>query len=207
MTLGKTTQDWDIDTLPNRLTIFRIILVPFIIIPLFLLSLDLGVLRPWKTLLSHSAAWIFVVAALTDFFDGHIARKRKVVTIFGHFLDPIADKFLVVSSLILLGGLGRVPQLIVVVLVLRELFITSLRLLAQERGLSVPVQLSGKLKSLTQMVALPLLMVGEVSLGSPTYLIGTILIYGASLLSLYSAVFYCLDILKKMRIKKRGDSP
>ena len=100
-----------------------------------------------KSLMGWAAAWIFVIASITDFLDGFIARKRKIVTVFGSFLDPIADKFLVVSSIIMLQALGRIPVLIVIVLVLREFYITSLRLLAGDRGLVIPCRPTRKMEN------------------------------------------------------------
>lgn len=150
--------EWEIDNLPNRLTMFRVILIPIILLSLFLnLSTSNFVINNIRTL-NYVAAWTFVIASITDFFDGYIARKKNIVTVFGSFLDPIADKFLVISSLIMLQALGRVHVLVVLILVLREMYITALRLLAMEKGLSVPVGTLGKWKTATQMVGIPLLM-------------------------------------------------
>jgi CDP-diacylglycerol--glycerol-3-phosphate 3-phosphatidyltransferase len=121
------------------------------------------------------------------------------VTIFGSFLDPIADKFLVISSLIMLLALGRVHVLIVLILVLREMYITALRLLAMEKGLSVPVGTLGKWKTATQMVGVPLLMANDKPWGLDMPLLGTIAIYLASLFSVYSALEYSLGLLKKIQ--------
>ncbi|MAF76746.1 MAG: hypothetical protein CME60_01195, partial [Halobacteriovoraceae bacterium] len=94
------SQEWEIDNLPNRLTIFRMLLIPIIITGLILNKTNVAWIEPYKLKLGYMAAWTFVLASVTDFFDGYIARKRGIVTVFGSFLDPIADKFLVVSSLI-----------------------------------------------------------------------------------------------------------
>lgn len=195
--------EWQIDTLPNRLTIFRVALIPIISGCLFLVMLDLPPFRNFHKLLGYIAAWTFVVAAITDFFDGYIARKRKIVTMFGSFLDPIADKFLVVTSLIILQGLNRVPVLIVIILVLREIYITALRLLAVERGLKVPVGGFGKWKTTLQMIAIPMLMAYDLPWGIPMITLGTIFIYLASVISLYSAAEYSLGLLKKLKAKRQ----
>ena len=193
--------EWSIDNLPNRLTIFRVILVPFVVTALFF-NLDfLEVSTKIKSFTGWTAAWIFVLASITDFFDGYIARKRKIVTVFGSFLDPIADKFLVVSSIIMLQSLGRIPVLIVVILILREFYITSLRLLAGERGLVIPVGQMGKWKTATQMVGLPMLMANEVPFGIPLPLIGTIAIYISAIISVYSATEYSIQLIKKIKAK------
>lgn len=190
--------EWDIDNLPNRLTFFRILLIPVIIASLFLPVSG----NEWAILntkmLGYIAAWTFVAASITDFFDGYIARKRNIVTVFGSFLDPIADKFLVVSSLILLQGLGRIHVILVIILVLREIYITGLRLLAKERGLSVPVGDLGKWKTAIQMVGIPFLMAYDKPWGIPMPLIGDFCIYLASFLSIFSAFQYSLGLLRKI---------
>jgi CDP-diacylglycerol--glycerol-3-phosphate 3-phosphatidyltransferase len=150
-------------------------------------------------MLNYLAAWTFVAASITDFFDGYIARKKNIVTVFGSFLDPIADKFLVISSLIMLLALNRVHVLIVLVLVLREMYITALRLLAMEKGFSVPVGTLGKWKTATQMVGVPLLMAYDKPWGLDMPLLGTIAIYLASLFSLYSALEYSFGFLRKVQ--------
>tara|TARA_R110000868_G_scaffold159516_17_gene388450 strand:+ start:5924 stop:6562 length:639 start_codon:yes stop_codon:yes gene_type:complete len=201
----KTTNphEWEIDNLPNRLTMFRVLLIPVIIGSMFANTLVWDWVIPWHKTLGYIAAWTFVAASITDYFDGHIARKRNIVTVFGSFLDPIADKFLVISSLIMLQELGRVPGLLVVVLVLRELYITSLRLLATERGLSVPVGQAGKWKTATQMVGVPLLMAFDRPFGIPMPELGFGLIAIASLLSVFSALEYSLGLLRKLKAKRK----
>ena len=108
-----------------------------------------------------------------------------------------------ISSLILLLALGRIHALIVIILVLREIYITSLRLLAIERGFSIPVRAFGKWKTGLQFVAIPLLMVYEEPYGIPMPLIGRTLLYLASFFGLYSALDYGLDLVKKIKAKKR----
>ncbi len=214
MTEDLTPQnEWEIDNLPNRLTIFRILLIPVIIISLALQGTN--VMLPYHYFLGHLAGWFFVAASITDFLDGYIARKRKIVTVFGSFLDPIADKFLVVSSLIMLLALGRIPSLIVIVLVLREIYITALRLLAHERGIIVSVASMGKWKTALQMIGIPMLMINYPLLGLPLPTIGLIMMYITTFLSIYSATEYSLETVKKIKnvmlekIKKnqiKGDS-
>jgi CDP-diacylglycerol--glycerol-3-phosphate 3-phosphatidyltransferase len=200
--------EWDIDNLPNRLTMFRVILIPIILLSLisvqYQIKIDKDVYLPTK-LLNYIAAWTFVAASITDFFDGYIARKRGIVTVFGSFLDPIADKFLVISSLIMLLALNRVHVVIVLILVLREMYITALRLLAMEKGLSVPVGTLGKWKTATQMVGVPLLMANDIPWGINMPLLGTIAIYLAALFSIYSALEYSLGFIRKVqKIRREG---
>lgn len=198
-TLDNPSMEWDIDNLPNRLTIFRLVLVPLVVAAL-MFNLDFFEIdQELKSILGWTAAWIFVAASITDFFDGYIARKRQIVTVFGSFLDPIADKFLVVSSILMLQALDRIPVLLVIVLVLREFYITSLRLLAGDRGFKIPVGEMGKWKTATQMVGIPMLMANEKGLGIPFPIIGTVAIYLSGIISVYSATDYSLSLLKKIR--------
>jgi CDP-diacylglycerol--glycerol-3-phosphate 3-phosphatidyltransferase len=191
--------DLEIDNLPNRLTLFRMLMIPVIVLTLYFdidTPTDLISVRKY---LGHIACWIFIAAAITDYFDGYIARKRDIVTVFGSFLDPIADKFLVVSSLIMLLALHRVHAIVVIILVLREMYMTSLRLLAMTENISVPVNNLGKWKTAAQMVAIPMLMIHGRFLWLPMDKIGTILIYVAAFLSLLSALIYSLSLVKKLR--------
>lgn len=197
--LSHHPSEWDIDNLPNRLTMFRVILIPIILLSLFFNLTSYPWVLTHIKLLNYTAAWTFALASITDFFDGYIARKKNLVTVFGSFLDPIADKFLVISSLIMLLALNRVNVLVVLVLVLREMYITALRLLAMEKGLSVPVGTLGKWKTATQMVGIPLLMANDRVLGLDMPLLGTVAIYLASLFSLYSAMEYSVSFIKKIR--------
>ena len=121
------------------------------------------------------------------------------MTVFGSFLDPIADKFLVISALIMLQAMNRVHVLVVLILVLREMYITALRLLAMEKGISVPVGTLGKWKTATQMVGIPFLMANDVFLGINMTLLGTIAIYLASIFSLYSAGEYSFGLIRKIQ--------
>lgn len=191
--------DLEINNLPNRLTIFRMLMIPVIVLTLYFDKDTPTDLISYRKYLGHIACWIFVVAALTDFLDGHIARKRNIVTVFGSFLDPIADKFLVVASLIMLLALDRVNAIVVIILVLREMYMTSLRLLAMTEDIHVPVSSLGKWKTTAQMVAVPMLMINEKFLGLPLPQIGTVLIYISALLSFLSALLYSLSMIKKLR--------
>ncbi len=194
--------DLEIDNLPNRLTFFRMLMIPVVVSALYFGQHTPVALTDYKHWLGHVACWIFVVASITDFLDGYIARKRNIVTVFGSFLDPIADKFLVVSSLIMLLALDRVHPIVVIVLVLREMYMTSLRLLALTEGVDVPVSSMGKWKTGTQMVATPMLMIYDNFLGMNLPLIGTVLIYISALLSMWSALLYSLSMIKKLQEKR-----
>lgn len=194
--------DLEIDNLPNRLTIFRMLMIPVIVLTLYFDMDTPYELKTYRKYLGHIACWIFIAAAITDFFDGYIARKRNIVTVFGSFLDPIADKFLVVASLIMLLALDRVNAMVVIILVLREMYMTSLRLLALTEDISVPVSSLGKWKTTAQMVAIPMLMIHGRYLWLPMDKIGTVLIYIAAILSLLSALMYSLSMIKKLRERR-----
>lgn len=191
--------EWEIDNLPNRLTMLRVVMIPIIIFSLFFTTKDERLSADLVNTLNWVAAWTFVAASITDFFDGYIARRRNIVTVFGSFLDPIADKFLVISSLIMLLALERLHVLIVLVLVLREMYITALRLLAMEKGLSVPVGALGKWKTATQMVGIPMLMAHANPFGIPMIKIGEWLVILATVFSLYSALEYSIGLIKKIQ--------
>lgn len=201
--MSSIDSELEIDNLPNRLTLLRVILVPVLITCLWLNKFPVSGLEAYKDELSWIAAWIFTAASITDFFDGYIARKRGIVTVFGSFLDPIADKFLVVSSLIMLQSLGRVNEIVVIILVLREMYMTSLRLLAMNEGITVEVSSLGKWKTATQMTAIPLLMIYQKWWIIPMGLIGTVLIYIASFLSLFSSVLYSLGLIQKLKLNRK----
>ena len=202
-------QALQIDNLPNRLTIFRLILVPVVVGCLLMIDPEYkNVSGISSSTLGWLAGWLFVLASITDFFDGYLARKMNLNTIFGSFLDPVADKFLVVSSLIMLLELKRIHVLIVVILICRELYITSLRLLAKTQGVEVPVGQMGKWKTAVQMVGIPQLMAYETWWVFDFPLIGTICLYIASFLSLASAFRYSLKLvqqIRKHRLKKKRE--
>ena len=140
--------------LANKLTVFRMILVPVLVIIPFLNL-------PGEWLGISTAFWvmdaIFILASLTDKLDGYIARSRNLVTTFGKFLDPLADKILVLSALVMLVEFGRMPAWIPVIVLAREFIVSGYRLVAVEKGGKVvAASIWGKLKTATQMVAITL---------------------------------------------------
>jgi CDP-diacylglycerol--glycerol-3-phosphate 3-phosphatidyltransferase len=194
--------DLEIDNLPNRITFFRMLMIPVVVLILYFHEEPPAFLLDYRQYMGQIACWLFVMASITDFFDGYIARKRNIVTVFGSFLDPIADKFLVVSSLIMLLALDRVHPIVVIILVVREMYMTSLRLLALTEGVEVPVSSMGKWKTGAQMVAIPMLMIYDEFLWMDLPLIGTILMYISAFLSLWSALIYSLHMIKKLQEKR-----
>ncbi len=140
--------------LANKLTILRIILVPImVIIPFFNIEGDL-----WRIPITYLIIdVIFIIAALTDKLDGHIARTKNQITTFGKFLDPIADKIVVVTAMIMLVEFGHLPAWIPIIVILREFIVSGYRLVAvQKNGNVIAANFWGKLKTVTQMVAIAL---------------------------------------------------
>lgn len=135
--------------LANKLTMFRIILIPFFLLALYLLPF------PWGR---YIGVGLFIVAALTDFADGYIARKYKMITNFGKFMDPLADKMLVGAALIYLTESQIVPAWATVVIISREFLISGFRLIAAEKGQVIAAGFWGKVKTAFTLVALPVLL-------------------------------------------------
>ena len=142
--------------LPNKLTILRVIMIPFFVF--FELAFYGEVWAKWI------AFAIFIAASLTDKADGYIARKYNLVTNFGKFMDPLADKLLVCSAMICMIELGRLPAWIVIVIIAREFIISGFRLIAAENGVVIAANYWGKFKTVSQMVMIILLIlnVGEI---------------------------------------------
>lgn len=137
--------------LPNKLTVLRVILIPFFVLALLAAGGNIQMLR-------YLAAAIFIVASLTDMLDGKIARKYNLVTNFGKFMDPLADKLLVCSALICLVELGQLPAWMVIIIVSREFIISGFRLVAAEQGIVIAASYWGKFKTTFQMIAVILMM-------------------------------------------------
>jgi CDP-diacylglycerol--glycerol-3-phosphate 3-phosphatidyltransferase len=138
--------------LPNKLTIFRVILIPFFVF--FLLSNAAGDMSKWIALI------IFIIASLTDMLDGKIARKYNLITDFGKFMDPLADKMLVCSAMIALVGLQKIPSWIVIIIIAREFIISGFRLIAADKGVVIAASYWGKFKTVFQM-AMVILMIAD----------------------------------------------
>lgn len=191
----KVTDALTFDTPPNRLTILRMLAVPAVV---YFLT--------WKTLQGDIIACVvFSLAAITDWFDGYLARAYHSVTIFGKLMDPLADKFLVVSTLIMLQELDRIHPFLVMVLICREMGITSLRALASAEGVIIAAGSGGKWKAALQMVAIPFLIVHVPIFGVfPTQTVGTWLMYISVFLSLSSASTYVIDFFRGLKEKLRS---
>jgi len=170
--------------IPNILTLLRIALIPVFVVIFFL---------PWPWA-ARACALVFALAAITDWLDGYLARRLDLVTALGAFLDPVADKLMVATALILLVQADPTPALAVPALVIigREITISALREWMAELGARAQVAVSviGKIKTTVQMVAIVFLILREDVWGLPVYMIGYVLIYLAAILTLWSMVVY-----------------
>ena len=185
-------------TLPTLLTWARIVAIP-LIVGIYELPIDM----PTRNLM---ATVLFVVVALTDWLDGWLARRLNQTSSFGAFLDPVADKFLVCAALLILLQLDRVSALVALVIIGREIAISALREWMAQIGASrsVAVHMIGKLKTMAQMVAIPFLLYDGLVFGVvQTRQWGTVLIVIASVLTVWSMVYYLQKALPEIRAKAR----
>ena len=164
--------------LPNKLTILRILLVPFIILCFYLPP-------AWGMWI---AVVLFVGAAVTDTVDGRYARAHGLVTDFGKFMDPIADKLLVNSVLIMLTAAGKVHPVVTILFIAREFVISGLRLVAAGKGVVLAAGNLGKIKTTLQDIALPFLMVGDV--WKVFRIVGVVLLLASLFMSIWSGLDY-----------------
>ena len=185
--------------IPNNLTLLRIALIPCLILVFYL---------PDHTLSSYdknlTATLIFLFAAITDWLDGYLARKLNQTSDFGAFIDPVADKLIVIAALILLVELGRIESIIAFVIIAREFTISSLRewMATLGKSGSITVAFIGKLKTTMQMIAILFLLYYENIFFLPVAVIGKILIYFAALLTIISMIYYLKIAFKILKKKK-----
>ena len=176
--------------LPNKLTILRVILIPFFVV--FMLFDITGAADKWIALV------IFCVASLTDMLDGKIARKYNLVTNFGKFMDPLADKLLVCTALICLTSMNRLNVIVVLVIIVREFIISGFRLVASDNGIVIAASYWGKFKTVSQMA---LIIVLIMDLGGVWNVVGTVLTWVALLLTVVSLIDY---IAKNKQVLTQG---
>lgn len=175
--------------LPNKLTIFRVIMIPFFVV--FMLAPITGGADKWIALT------LFIVASLTDMLDGYIARKYNLVTNFGKFMDPLADKLLVCSALICLVDLSRIPSWIVIIIIAREFIISGFRLIASDNGVVIAASYWGKFKTTFQMLMI-CLMIADLD---PLKLLTRIVMWVALILTVVSLADY---LVKNKSVMKEG---
>jgi cardiolipin synthase len=184
--------------LPTLLTWARIVAIP-LIVGIFYIGVP-DPLRNWI------ATVLFIVVALTDWADGYLARKLNMTSSFGAFLDPVADKFLVCASLLVLVHLQRADPFVALVIVGREIAISALREWMAQIGASrsVAVHMLGKIKTTVQMIAIPFLLFDGSLFGViDTHLWGTVLIWAAAVLTIWSMIYYLQKALPEIRAKVR----
>ncbi len=186
---------------PNKITIFRMLVVVLIIILFLIKEFFPNIVIPFEFLgftydwVFISALVLFILGAFSDFLDGHLARKHKIITVFGKFLDPIADKLLVNTMFIILTGLGQIHWLVTVIMVGRDVIVDVIRLIMVERNVVIAASKLGKLKTLMQMTSLILVLLFPLQGATGTFpnVLGNIavhLTYVAALISLISGIDY-----------------
>ena len=177
--------------LPNKLTIFRVILIPFFVF--FLLA------PYFPGYGKYIAVAIFIVASLTDLADGKIARKYNLVTNFGKFMDPLADKLLVCAALIALVEMGRIPAWVVIIIISREFIISGFRLIASDNNVVIAASYWGKFKTTFQMLMVILLIL---DLGGVFRVVENVVIWITLILTIVSLVDY---LMKNKGVLLEGD--
>jgi CDP-diacylglycerol--glycerol-3-phosphate 3-phosphatidyltransferase len=170
----------DIYNLPNTISMLRIGVIPVLFCLLF---------SPGPTM-SLVIAGLFIIAGLTDLLDGYIARRFQIVTTMGKFLDPIADKLIVNTAMILLIPVGRIPAWVVAVMIIRDFAVDGIRNVASSEGLIIPASEHGKRKTLCQIFAISALIIHYPFIGANAHVVGTVIIYIALALSVISGIDY-----------------
>lgn len=176
--------------LPNKLTVFRVIMVPFFVF--FMLTDAGGSANKWIALV------LFCIASLTDMLDGEIARARNLVTNFGKFMDPLADKLLVCSAMICMIPSGKLEAWFVIVIIAREFIISGFRLVASDSGIVIAASYWGKFKTVSQMFMIIVLIM---DLGGNFVIIENILIWASLILTIVSLLDY---IVKNIQVLTQG---
>lgn len=177
--------------LPNKLTVLRVLLIPFFVAALLWDGGENMTLR-------YGAAAIFIVASLTDLLDGKIARKYNLVTNFGKFMDPLADKLLVCSALICLIELGEIPAWMVIVIISREFIISGFRLVASDNGVVIAASYFGKFKTTFQMLAVCLMIADLPAL----HVVTQVVLWIAVILTVVSLIDYLVKNKSVMKENK-----
>lgn len=176
--------------LPNKLTVGRIFLVPVFMFFL-LVKIPYG---------NYIAAFVFIVAASTDGLDGYIARKRKLVTNFGKIMDPLADKLMVTGALLCLVQLGEISAWVAVIILGREFAITGLRSFVAAEGVVISASVLGKIKTVTQIVAISLILLKDFYFDYIGIDLGQYVLYVALVFTIWSGADYVVRINKKFKI-------
>lgn len=174
----------------NKITLVRLLAIPVFLIFIYIDA-------PWSNVI---ATVVFAVASISDFVDGYVARKYDLVTDFGKVIDPVADKILVASALIALVGLGRLPGWIAILMLARDFTVGAVRDLSASKGNIIPAGIWGKLKTAFQMTGVGMLTFNESFLMVKWSVVGTIVIYIALILSIYSGYVYVKEYLSSNKL-------
>lgn len=166
--------------LANKITLFRVFLVPVFLIVLYS-NIENNV---------AIAGIIFIIASLTDMLDGHIARSRNLVTDFGKFVDPLADKILASAALIALVDMGKISGWIVIIIIAREFTVTGFRVLAASKGVTIAASPWGKVKTITQLIAIILFLFDNLPFDYIGLRVDVIMIYAALVFTVVSGIDY-----------------
>jgi CDP-diacylglycerol--glycerol-3-phosphate 3-phosphatidyltransferase len=178
--------------LPNKITVSRILLIPLFML-FMLVDFNFGTVNLLNTDIQTShliGGLIFIIASITDWLDGYIARKYELITNMGKFLDPLADKLLVSAAFIILVELGSAPSWIIIVIISREFAVTGLRLILAGGGEVVAANQLGKIKTVTQIIAIISLLFNNIYFESIGVPFGTIMLYIALFFTVWSGVDY-----------------
>jgi len=169
--------------IPTILTLSRIVLIPVFVFTVHVHPLF--------------GALVFGIASLTDFLDGYLARRSGDITKFGIILDPIADKFLIISALVVLVDMARLPAWIAIIIIAREFLVTGLRVVALSKDIVIAAELGGKIKTTTQIIAILCLILNTSIFGLDLYDIGIVFIWIALIVSIISGIQYTVLFAKK----------
>lgn len=187
--------------LPNILTVIRVIFVPIIVLVMFFPYAQFDILIPTYhvgvvsiSLINIIVCILFAVASITDFVDGYLARKHNLVTTFGKFLDPIADKLLVNTLFIIMAVFGIVPAVPVIVMIWRDTIVDGLRMIAMEKGKVVPAGMLGKLKTVLQMLALVFVLLNNLPFELYGFPMADMLVWSAMVVSILSGIYYFVQL-------------
>lgn len=186
--LTTTGERNEVLNLPNTITLLRLAVVPV----LFLL-----IISPGK-ILSMIIAVLFIIASITDLIDGYVARKYNIVTTMGKFLDPIADKLVVTTAMIMMIPIGRIPAWIVAIIIMRDLVVDGLRSIASADGLVIDASRLGKQKTLCQVIAVSALLIHyDTVFGIDAHAVGIAVLYLALVLTVWSGADYFMKFYKQ----------
>jgi CDP-diacylglycerol--glycerol-3-phosphate 3-phosphatidyltransferase len=173
---------------PNIITLLRVTIIPVLFFLLF---------SPGRNG-SLIIAGLFILAALTDLLDGYLARKYEIVTVMGKFLDPIADKLIVNTAMILMIPIGRISAWIVAIIIIRDFVVDGIRAISQSEGFVIQASRLGKQKTLCQVFAVSALMIHYPFLGADAHVVGTVILYIALVLSVTSGIDYLIKFYKNI---------